>query len=270
MRAVAYWTRPTRGGWATRCRRGRPSDAARDQAAGGGVDLLPQLAVGRAVALLADDERLAVAEAFDDPRRSAPIVSSTRGRSRGPAECESGKVVGSRSMSMSGEDAPGAPRFPPSQRTLGSPPAKPRAARRPCGHVFTESSQSRRDRRSHRPARRGRGLRRRRGHVLAGRPGRLRSGASPAAVGCPRSRRLRAGQGARRLDRRAAEGHAGGAAPDSAEPRRAGCERSGRCAGQGARPVGGQGQGGDAGHAPERWAAGGAAPPSSSSGTSSS
>ncbi len=46
--------------------------AAGQQAAGGEADLVPQLAVGRAVALLADDERIAVAEALGGEPQAVP------------------------------------------------------------------------------------------------------------------------------------------------------------------------------------------------------
>ena len=66
MRAVAYWvtTHSKRFG-AQMPTRSPLLHAAREQRARGAVDLVPQLAVGRAVALVADDERLAVAEALD-------------------------------------------------------------------------------------------------------------------------------------------------------------------------------------------------------------
>ena len=72
MRAVAYWMTthsarfgaqmPTRSPFSTP-RASRPRAARPDS--------LPQLAIGRAVALVADDERLPVAEALDASRGAA-------------------------------------------------------------------------------------------------------------------------------------------------------------------------------------------------------
>ncbi len=72
------------------------------------------------------------------------MVSSSRGTSRGPCERESGRVVASRSVSMSGTDAAPGRRFPRSQRTLGNAPAKPRGVRRPWGHVVPDPQGHRR------------------------------------------------------------------------------------------------------------------------------
>ena len=89
MRAVAYWSthplvavgRPDADAVALARRRARAGRGRR-------VDLLPQLAVGRAIVLVADDERLAVGEASTIRARCAPIVSSTSGRSVGPCVWE--------------------------------------------------------------------------------------------------------------------------------------------------------------------------------------
>jgi hypothetical protein len=117
MRAVAYWTtsHSYRLG-AQMTHAVARAHAAGEQAAGGERHLVPQLAIRRAVALLAYHQRLAIAEARHGAAQRLAYGQLQQGTSRGPAECESGEVVGSRSMSMSGEDAPGTPRFPPSPR----------------------------------------------------------------------------------------------------------------------------------------------------------
>ena len=205
---------------------------------------IPELPVRGAVALVAHDERLAVAEALDGAAQVLADGVVERGTSRGPAESESGRVVASGSMSMSGQDAARPRHFPRSQRTLGKAPAKPRPPRQPCSHV-TEIPQGRRHRRHRRRARRGRRLRRQRRHVIVlARPRRRRP--APAGGLRPRGARpLRPGHQARSVDRQAPAGDAGGASVVAEHRRRA--ARSGRRAGQGARPLRGQGAGRDAG-----------------------
>jgi manganese-dependent inorganic pyrophosphatase len=62
MRAVAYWVTSHSWRLGAQIPTRSPLRTPRQQAAGGEADLVPELAVGRAIALVADDERIALAE----------------------------------------------------------------------------------------------------------------------------------------------------------------------------------------------------------------
>ena len=161
MRAVAYWSdhplvavgRPDAHAVAL-------AHAAGEQAARGEADLVPQLAVGRAVALVAHDERLAVAEALDGAAQAladGQLEQRDVARPAREREREGGGFAFDEHVGYRRRAAAALPALSANSRQGSSQTSGARAD--PARHV-TESPQGRRHRRRRRRARRGRRLRR--------------------------------------------------------------------------------------------------------------